>query len=143
LGNLVYRTLTMIEKYFQGKVPDGKTKNGKAMAIREKIELLPELVGGFLAVNSDFSSALEKIWELINMANKYIEDTKPWNLAKENQQDELKGFICLLVDVIRSVAGNIAPFIPQTAASIQEQLGEREIKKGKPLFPRLPVGRQA
>ena len=60
--------------------------------------------------NLDFNLALDKIWELINMANKYIEDTKPWNLVKENKIDELKVFIHLLVDVIRNVAET--DFIP-------------------------------
>ena len=71
------------------------------------------------------------------MANKYIEDTKPWNLAKENKADELKTFIRLLVDVIREVAGQIAPFMPKTAALIREQIGSDKIKKGNPLFPRI------
>jgi methionyl-tRNA synthetase len=137
LGNLVYRTLTMIEKYFQGAVPEGEAKNERAAAIREKIKLLPEEVGVFLTVNSDFSSALGKIWELINLANKYIEDTKPWSLAKENKTDELKAFIRLLVDAIRAAAEQIAPFMPQAAASIKEQLGGERIKKKGPLFPRI------
>jgi methionyl-tRNA synthetase len=73
------------------------------------------------------------------MANKYIEDTKPWNLAKEKKTDELKAFIYLLVEVIRSVGKAISPFMPQTASSIKEQLGGEIIKKGKPLFPRIEI----
>ncbi len=135
LGNLVYRTLTMIEKYFAGHIPEVNISDKKW---REKLK-------GFLAeVNVCMSSlkfniALDKIWEIINMANKYIEDTKPWNLAKESKTDELKAFIYLLVTVIREVAKNIEPFMPQTADSIREQVGTDKIKKGKPLFPRIEI----
>ena len=101
--------------------------------------LAEELITPFTSVgfSSDFSLALAKIWELINMANKYIEETKPWNLAKENKTDELKSFIRLLVDVIREVAGRISPFMPETGESILKQIGTDKIKKGKPLFPRI------
>jgi methionyl-tRNA synthetase len=142
LGNLVYRTLTMIEKYCQGEIPSKPNiGNDQAKKIEEKINILGEetntcLIAGF---DFSFSLALEKIWELINMANKYVEDTKPWNLAKENKTAQLKEFIALLVDVIRKVEQVIAPFMPATAASIKEQIGEKEIKKGNPLFPRIEL----
>ena len=139
LGNLVYRTLTMIEKYYQGKIPEGEAKNEKAKLIREKIKILHEEVAIRLTVNYDFSAALEKIWELIGMANKYVEETKPWNLAKENKTEELKSFIRLLVDVIRKVAEELTPFMPDTAKAINEQFGDKEIKKGNPLFPRIDL----
>jgi methionyl-tRNA synthetase len=143
LGNLVYRTLTMIEKYFQGDILKLDIKKIKydiqGEEIKDKIERLPIeirtlLQGGF---DFNFGSALEKIWELINMANKYIEDTKPWNLLKENKTDELKKFICVLIEVIRKVADEISPFMPNTAKSILEQIGKDTIKKGNPLFPRI------
>jgi len=139
LGNLVYRTLTMIEKYYAGRIPQGSAKEDEqARKIRSKIETLASKVKEALSVpNFNFSFALESIWELINMANKHIEDTKPWNLVKENKINELKGFIHLLVKVIREVADKISPFMPHTADSIIEQLGKDKIKKGNPLFPRI------
>jgi len=139
LGNLVYRTLTMIEKYFQDNVPKDAPPDEKAEKIYEKMEVLSEEVAVRLQADSgfNFSSALEKVWELINLANKYIEETKPWNLTKENKTEELKAFIRLLAEVIREVAGNIAPFMPQTAELIIQQIGEDKIKKGRPLFPRI------
>ncbi|MDD4893694.1 MAG: methionine--tRNA ligase [Candidatus Omnitrophica bacterium] len=136
LGNLVYRTLTMLEKYYQGAIPEKGKLNEQAGKIEEKIKLLPIEVSAAMAY-LDFSLALEHIWELINMANKYVEETKPWNLAKENKTDELKSFIRLLVDVIREAAEHIYPFMPQTAESIKEQMGQDKINKGKPLFPRI------
>jgi methionyl-tRNA synthetase len=140
LGNLVYRTLTMVEKYFQGNVPEELTiqdKQGKE--IRLKIDSLLIDIRNRLQAGSDFnfSGALESIWELVNLANKYVEETKPWSLAKENKLDELKAFIRLLVEAIREVAKDISPFMPQTADSINAQLGTDKIQKGNPLFPRI------
>lgn len=143
LGNLLYRTLTMVEKYYQGSIPQIEINKIKfdqaAEAIKKTISTLEDQVYTLLAINFEFSLSLEKIWELINMANKYIEETKPWNLAKENKTDELKSFIRLLVDVIREVAEVILPFMPNTAASIKEQIGQDTINKGKPLFPRIEI----
>lgn len=141
LGNLVYRTLTMIEKYYQGEIPkiDTAQYNQQAEKIKEKILLLPNEISGIMSSVSDFnfSLALEHVWSLINMANKYVEDTKPWNLAKENKAEELKCFISLLVEVLRAVASGIKPFLPNTAGSILDQVGLEAIKKGSPLFPRI------
>lgn len=142
LGNLVFRTLTMVEKYFSGHVPQAEpSQTPKAQEILEKIKYLNKDFSSYLSAGADynFSTALEKAWELINMANKYIEDTKPWNLAKENKKEELAAFIRLLIEVIRGVAGNIAPFMPQTSESIMAQMGQDRISKGNPLFPRIEV----
>ncbi|MDI6606575.1 MAG: class I tRNA ligase family protein, partial [Candidatus Omnitrophota bacterium] len=133
LGNLVYRTLTMIEKYFNGHVPVGNILDNKWKQI---LDTFSNDINIYIS-NLDFNLALDKIWELINMANKYIEDNKPWNLAKENKIDELKAFIRLLVETIRKIAQEISPFMPQTAQSIAEQFGKDKTKKGKPLFPRI------
>ncbi len=145
LGNLVYRTLTMIEKYFAGNIPDvdfsQPNANKQVSAILVEIKNLKPRV--YAALNEqDFSCALEGIWELIGMANKYIEDTKPWLLAKESKEEDLKFFIRLLVDAIRQVSEVLAFFMPDTARSIQEQLGNKQIKKGAPLFPRIETGKK-
>jgi methionyl-tRNA synthetase len=142
LGNLVYRTLTMIEKYFQGDVPAAGTavKSEQAQALRVKMEHLDRRLANNLGAGDfNFSVCLENIWELINMANKYIEDTKPWNLLKEKKLEELKAFILVLVEVIRKVAEAISPFMPQTAESILRQIGNEKVSKGKPLFPRIDI----
>ncbi len=141
LGNLVYRTLTMVEKYYQGNVPQVEINNIEFNEAGEKIKKAISALGreayGALEANFDFSFSLGKIWELINMANKYVEETKPWNLAKENKTEELKAFIRLLVEVIREVARQIYPFMPNTSGSIMLQMGEESVKKGDPLFPRI------
>jgi methionyl-tRNA synthetase len=141
LGNLVYRTLTMIEKYFKGNIPSGSAeiKGKEANAIEIKIKDSGTGIKSNLSPSGDynFSAVLESIWVIINMANKYIEDTKPWNLAKADKQEALKEFILVLVDCLRNVQCSIAPFMPQTAEAINEQFGKDKIKKGKPLFPRI------
>jgi len=140
LGNLVYRTLTMAEKYFDGDIPEALfVAEGQEKVIRDKLVSLPQEIALKLRPEADFnfSACLEKIWELIAMANKYVEETKPWNLAKDKKVEELKAFIRLLADVIRGVASALAPFMPQTSQLILEQIGSERIKKGKPLFPRI------
>jgi Methionyl-tRNA synthetase len=103
--------------------------------IEKKDSLLNEI--GARLKDLNFGLALEEIWKLISMANKHIEETKPWNLAKENKESELKSFLALLVDVIREVEKAVAPFMPNTAELIREQVGAEKIVKGKPLFPRI------
>ncbi|MDD5255310.1 MAG: methionine--tRNA ligase [Candidatus Omnitrophica bacterium] len=143
LGNLVYRTLTMIEKYFDGRIPvreaAGSNAAPAAGAIDAKLARLSAEVKAHLAEAADynFGAALESIWEAINMANKYVEETKPWNLSKEGKLTELKDFIAVLVDVIRHTQEALSPFMPSTCASIRQQAGSHVIKKGNPLFPRI------
>mgnify|MGYP001558721353 FL=1 len=141
LGNLIYRTLTMIEKYYFGEIPDldiSKTSyDHSGQMIKNKLEALPKEVNLALDDKNDFSLALEKIWEVIGLTNKYVEETKPWNLVKEDKVEQLKAFIGLLVAAIRKIGIEIAPFMPKTAESIISQLGGSEIKKDAPLFPRI------
>lgn len=136
LGNLVYRTLTMIEKYYDGQVPEHKKLDAQGENISQKIKGVSAEVANAMA-SLNFSLALEGVWGLIGLSNKYVEETKPWSLAKEGKADELKSFIRLLVDVIREVAVQVLPFMPDTAEAISHQIGEGRIKKGNPLFPRI------
>lgn len=143
LGNLVFRTSNMVDKYFQGNVPDCELifQDEPGNRILEKIKILKSEIENILKPENDynFSAALEKIWELIGMANKYVEETKPWNLAKEKKDEELKRFIKLLVTVIREVGVNLYPFMPLTSEAILEQVGEKKVQKGSPLFPRIEI----
>lgn len=145
LGNLVYRTLTMAEKYFEGRVPNVPfSRRPAALAIQEKMRKLDKEVDDYFNARADFvfSQALSSIWELINMANKYVEDTKPWNLAKENKLEDLGEFLHLLIEVIRYVALKVAPFLPESSVAILSQIGEASVNKGKPLFPRLEIKKE-
>jgi len=133
LGNLVYRTLTMAEKYFDGRISLVKITDKRW---KEALENFPAEFDSSMA-NLQFNIALDKAWEHINMANKFVEETKPWNLSKEGKTSELKEFMFILVSVLKNVQKAIEPFMPLTAASIKEQLGDGAIKKAKPLFPRI------
>ncbi|MBU2102138.1 MAG: methionine--tRNA ligase [Candidatus Omnitrophota bacterium] len=151
LGNLVYRTLTMTEKYFQGTVEAPAATQPK------------EFLAAFAALHEyrgrmdslEFIGALELIFNFIRVMNKYVEDTKPWNLSKEKKTEELAAFMYALLEGIRVVALHLYPFIPASCERIYRQLGlastfsieqsrwglytRYTIKKEAPLFPRIDV----
>ena len=149
LGNLLNRTLTMVEKYFEGKVPSVQ----RIAYSVQRIDLLKEkaiALAGELdkaMPRLDFAGALVKIWEVINVANKLIEDSKPWTLAKEKKIEELATLIYTLLDTLRIVAISISPFMPGTAKAMMAQLGISDnkkalkpgdkVNKSAPLFPRI------
>ena len=139
LGNLVYRTLTMSEKYADGRIPvfdrDGH-RSSSGSSIVEKMDGLGAAVDTALE-KIDFIAALEAIWSLIGAANKYVEETKPWNLKKAGQTEALEDFLAVMFQVLRHVALEIAPFMPQTAAKISSQIEADRVAKGEPLFPRI------
>jgi methionyl-tRNA synthetase len=119
LGNLVHRTLSMLEKYF-GEVPPGA--GDKNTLLKDKASGLPERLRARMD-NIDFGGYLDEVWELTNTANKYIETTKPWVLKKEGRQKELGFFLYDLIETIRLVSVCVYPFMPETALRIQRQLG--------------------
>lgn len=153
LGNLVYRTLNMAEKYMLGNVVSS------ACILPEKFKsALDALEQSYVPLmeNAEFSLALEKIFAFISVMNKYIEETKPWILWKEKKIDAITDFLYALLEGIRIVSSYIYPFMPQTAASIQRQLGfdvvtfnlvqarwaknkTFNIRKEAPLFPRIEI----
>lgn len=153
LGNLLNRTLTMVEKYFGGRVPGRK---GRGADYDTDIEDLAKRVSEAME-RLRFSDALSLIWELVNKANKSIEVKAPWKLHKEERDDELSRFIGGLAGVLAAVAVLVYPFMPQSAENMWRQLGlekiekirlgdmERlkavaagaKIRKGAPLFPRI------
>ncbi len=157
LGNLLHRTLTMIEKYCDGMVPEAKGEPSKeGMELIEKSKELNDEVE--LAMNSlQFSRALESIWEYIGMVNKYVEVSKPWILAKETTtRAKLNEVLYNLAESIRIISVFILPFMPNKAKEIQEQLGLSSanasdriritwggvkpgtvVCKGVPVFPRV------
>ncbi|MGE5279569.1 MAG: methionine--tRNA ligase [Deltaproteobacteria bacterium] len=139
LGNLVYRTVTMVEKYFEGRVPALRQEAADAYA-RERIlpkmaSLAQDVAAGLDSL--DFIAALEAIWALIGACNKYVEETKPWNLKKEGRTEDLGLFCAVLIASLRAAARELAPFMPDTAARIAEQVGGDAVKKTAPLFPRI------
>ena len=168
IGNLLNRTLTMVEKYFDGKVPGhqvttspchqsnradfplsgtGNLPYGCSALQQKALSLADELDKAMSQL--DFAGALVKIWGVINVANKLIEDAKPWTLAKEKKTDELANLIYALLDTLRIVAISISPFMPGTAKAMMAQLGISDdkkalkpgdkINKSAPLFPRIEI----
>lgn len=159
LGNLLNRTLTMVEKYFNGAIPKpyeiGCAEDDEAL--KSQAKELPERIDGFMN-DLDYASALAAIWELVNKANKYIEVQAPWSLEKKGEKERLGAVIYNLTEVLRITAILVFPFIPNAAENIWAQLGlggsivnarfsdaEKwglfepgiKINKAKPLFPRI------
>ncbi|MGR3318573.1 MAG: methionine--tRNA ligase [Candidatus Anammoxibacter sp.] len=156
LGNLLHRTLSMTEKYFNGEIPKVDCSSQPDNILAKDLLLLENQVEQHMN-NVQFSLTLESIWQYIKQANKYVEDSKPWVLAKdEARKGELAKTIYNLNESLRLIAVFISPFMPNTSDNIYKQLGILEeetemktstkwgvlksgikIKKGDPLFPRL------
>jgi methionyl-tRNA synthetase len=162
LGNLLLRTLTMIEKYYGSNIPQPESTPGSQdedKPLIEGVKTLHALVEKETE-NLQFSKALEAIWVFIAQANRYIEESKPWILARENRA-KLSVKLYILAETLRLISLFIAPYMPDTAQQIQQQLGipedEREqrfsyqwglikpltrVAKGKALFPRVELSEQ-
>ena len=123
LGNLVKRTLDMDKKYF-GKVVPAPTA---PEALDDELKEACEKAYKNLRASMDeyhVSDALEGIFEMLSRANKYIDETTPWTLAKDESQKERLGTVLYnLMEVIRQGAIMLAPFIPATAEEILDELG--------------------
>jgi len=158
LGNLLNRTIAMIEKYFDGNIPSVKgvftafDENLQQVAknARESVEEAMEKM--------EFSVALTSIWQFVSRTNKYIDETQPWVLAKDEERvQELASVMAHLAESLRQVGILLKPFLTQTPSKIFSQLGLSDeailswnslnefgainegtkVKKGEPIFPRL------
>ncbi len=178
LGNLLNRTVSMINKYFEGRVPELPFMDSNTFppAFIEKDEVsyvnpaytpemnLVENVKTFIQYYHDrmevvdYPRALEAIWTIISRTNKYIDETAPWVLAKDEAlRDQLASVMSHLAASLRVVAHLIEPFMMETSRAILTQLGLEEVAslenlsladfpagvtvvaKGTPIFPRLDM----
>ena len=156
LGNLVSRSTAMLGKYFSGQLPQPGPLNDTDQQLinlfSENLEKIDQLLEELA-----FNKALMTIWELISAANKYIDETAPWALAKDpGQRDRLATVMYNLLEAIRLIALLTAPFMPETGEKILQILGcdkalltldiqdqwgglkaGSKIEKAAPLFPRI------
>ena len=162
LGNLVSRTVAMVEKYFGGVVPAHGEWNDTDRLLIALAEGTPSRVKKHMD-ELQFSVALQDIWQLIGECNRYIDQNMPWVLAKtEEGRERLKTVMYVLCECIRIVAILIAPTMPRTPARIFEQLGVSDpalcsfestshfgvlpaggrVQKGEALFPRIDIKKE-
>ena len=163
LGNLLNRTIAMIVKYFDGNMPsytasetneDERLEQFTADTIQD-VEAAME--------NMQFSVALSSLWKFISRTNKYIDETEPWVLAKDDaQKDRLGNVMAHLAEALRQIAILLKPFLTETPDEIFVQLGVSDVslqswdslhqtgqieqgtkvQKNDPIFPRLDVEKE-
>lgn len=161
LGNLLNRTVAMINKYFDGEIPS--YKGNVTPFDQELLDMNTEAVKKYEEAmeNMEFSVALSSVWQLISRTNKYIDETEPWMLAKdEEKREELGSVMVHLAESLRRAAILLQPFLTQTPIKIFDQLNitdeqfqtwesleafgnipsqTKVVSKGKPIFPRLEM----
>lgn len=158
LGNLLNRTVAMINKYFGGEIP-AYVENvtdfdaGLAAVVADNLAQYHKQMNAV-----DYPRALEVVWNIISRTNKYIDETAPWVLAKDQaKRDDLAAVMAHLAASLRVVAHLIQPFMMTTSNAIMEQLGLgadfdlenldlaglptgiKVVTKGTPIFPRLDM----
>lgn len=127
LGNLVNRTVAMVNKYFGGEIQSGETSG------EFDDDLKAVAVGALGAVESKMETlhvadSLDEIWKVVNRANKYIDETTPWILAKnEDDKPRLGTVLYNLIETIRIIAALLTPFMPETAEKIAVQINATEL----------------
>lgn len=158
LGNLVNRTVAMINKYFDGVIPtyEGNVTEFDALIVQAQKDTVNKYEEAM--EDMEFSVALASIWQYVSRTNKYIDETQPWALAKdENKLAELASVMTHLAESIRHIAVLLQPFLTRTPEKIFAQIGVKEdvlktwesttrfnmlkegtkVEKGEPMFPRL------
>ena len=123
LGNLVSRTCSMVKKYFNGMIPEYSISDALDENIYKAVEKSSKEADEHIT-NLSFNKALLSIWESISAMNRYIDDAKPWALAKdEANKGRLGSVLYTVLDGLRAVSHLIYPFMPETAMEIRKQIG--------------------
>ena len=158
LGNLLSRTVSMTEKYFDGVIPSTREGDDLDKEISQLALKTSKEVEKYMD-KLEFSNALTSIWKLVSRANKYIDETTPWILGKDPEKaPRLAQVLYNLSEVLRMVGIMIIPFMPHTSEKLLEQISinkdlatwdslsefglypeETKVKKGQQLFPRIDI----
>jgi methionyl-tRNA synthetase len=157
LGNLVHRTLTMIQGYFKGIIEQGQGEQEADRNIRQAFDSLKIKVADFCE-DYALSRALEEIWVYVNDVNRYLAANEPWKLAQdEGRRPRLARILYQTAAAIRGIAYLVYPFMPDSGQKVWQYLGEpkpinevsfadfrfeelragQKIQRAKPLFPRV------
>ncbi|MFW6264869.1 MAG: methionine--tRNA ligase [Bacillota bacterium] len=160
LGNLLNRTIAMADKYFDGVIPETGPEEEVDIDLKKTASAVLAKVEENMD-NLKYTVALEELWNFVRRSNKYIDQTTPWILAKdESQKDRLGTVLYNLLEALRIIAGTLKPFMVETPYKMGQQLGiEKEIRdmkwsdlknwggiksgiklnKAEPIFPRIDV----
>ena len=161
LGNLVSRTVAMVEKYFGGTLPTGRQEEPIDAELIEMITSLRDKTDKYID-ETQLNNALAEIFKVISRSNKYIDETTPWVLGKdESKKDRLASVLYNLLEAIRVSTTLLSCFMPSTMPKAWEQIGADEslityenagkygvlpadvtVKKGAALFPRIDVEKE-
>ncbi len=162
LGNLVSRTVAMIEKYFEGLIPPCGDMEEIDLKLKDMALSLPALVEKQMD-SLQYSSALSEIWRLISECNRYIDQTQPWVLGRtEEGKPRLCTVLYILAECVRFVSVLIGPVMPKTPERIAAQIGLSDadlltweflktfgvlpsglkVAKGEALFPRIDIAKE-
>lgn len=161
LGNLVSRTVAMVEKYFGGTLPEEREAGEFDDELIAAATGLSDIVDGYLD-KTQLNNALAEIFKVVSRANKYIDETAPWVLAKdESKKNRLAAVLYNLLDTIRIVSTLLSAFMPATMPKVWEQIGASAldvsydncstfgvlpknvtVHKGEIIFPRIDVEKE-
>ena len=160
-GNLVSRTVAMADKYFGATLPEEREANALDDELINMAKALCETVSPMIE-EAKLSSALEEIFKVVSRANKYIDETEPWVLGKdESKKARLASVLYNLLETIRICSGLLSPFMPRTMPKVWEQIGAKPedveyntlgtfgklpanvtVHKGEVLFPRIDIEKE-
>lgn len=162
LGNLVSRSVSMVEKYTGGIVPSPKESTAFDSSLIDTVTSASDKIDAYMN-ELNFSGALEEIWKVIRRTNKYIDETSPWALAKDPEKAPVLDTVLYnLIESIRVISVMIQPFLHHTSQAIWEQIGLKDgeltvwdtvttfglypaggtVQKGEALFPRIDIEKE-
>ncbi|MFI9721966.1 methionine--tRNA ligase [Streptomyces sp. NPDC052396] len=144
LGNLAHRVVSMVHRYRAGRLPDDAP--GRAPGTERLAEVCHRLPGRIEAALAayDFRAATAALWTVVEEANRCVERTRPWELARDGRDERLDAVLAALIAACRQLAGELSPFLPTAAARLARQCTPHQgvLPPATPLFGRLtaPTG---